>query len=103
MDIYGHNDIQHVWRQPGTAYKVENTIPTIKHPKSLMLWGSMSEAGVGNLVRIDGRMNAEDYVKILEENVKSSARKMKLGRKYFFQQDNGMLKFLETYSVSVCR
>ena len=44
------------------------TIPTVKHGDgSLMFWGFVSHKGTGNLVKIDGKMNAARYQKILEE------------------------------------
>jgi transposase len=61
---------------------------TVKHGGgSLLVWGCFSWNGVGNIVRIDGKMTGESYVRILEENLKLSLRKMNLKR-YTFQQDN---------------
>ena len=42
----------------------------------------------GALVRKEGTMDGAKYRKILEENLLSSARKLKLGRKFTFQHDN---------------
>ena len=52
-----------------------------------MVWGCMAANGVGNLVVIDGTMHKEKYEKILAENVKQSAKKLKM-RSFTFQQDN---------------
>ena len=43
---------------------------------------------VGNLVLIDETMYKEQYEKILVENVKQSAKKLKM-RSFIYQQDNG--------------
>ncbi|KAH8288665.1 hypothetical protein KR054_007468, partial [Drosophila jambulina] len=63
---------------------------TVKHGGgSVLVWGCMSARGVGNLIFIDGIMNAEMYLNILKENLHSSATKMGLERDNFiFQQDN---------------
>ena len=53
-----------------------------------MFWGCVSYTGTGNLVKIDGRINAAFYQKILEENLHSSARKLRMGRTWMFQYDN---------------
>ena len=53
-----------------------------------MIWGCFSSAGTEALVRIEGKMDGAKYRKILEENLLPSARKMKLGWKFTFQNDN---------------
>ncbi|KAI4877546.1 hypothetical protein NFI96_019012 [Prochilodus magdalenae] len=44
--------------------------------------------GPGNLVRVHGIMNALKYQDILKQNLVASARKLKMGRHWVFQQDN---------------
>ncbi|KAI4897403.1 hypothetical protein NFI96_006549, partial [Prochilodus magdalenae] len=44
--------------------------------------------GPGNLVRVHGIMNALKYQDILKLNLVASARKLKMGRHWVFQQDN---------------
>lgn len=64
------------------------TQATVKHGGgSLLVWGCFSWRRVGNIVKIDGKMTGESYVKILEENLKPSLRKMNMSG-YIFQQDN---------------
>ncbi|KAI3361531.1 hypothetical protein L3Q82_013680 [Scortum barcoo] len=83
------NKIRYVWRKPGTAHHLSNTIPTVKHGGgSIMLWGCFSAAGTGRLVSIEGKMNAAKYRDILEENLFQSAQDLRLGRRLTFQQDN---------------
>jgi transposase len=57
-------------------------------PGSVMLWGSMATNGVGCLSQVNGIMRKEDYIDILENNLRESARKLHLGRRWTFQQDN---------------
>lgn len=45
--------------------------------------------GTENLVRIDGKMNAAKQKETLDPNLLASSRKLKLGSKFIFQQDNG--------------
>ncbi len=69
------NDKHHVWRKPGTAHHLANTIPPVKHGgRSIMLWGCFSSAEIGKLVRVDGKMDGAKYRAILEENLLEAAR-----------------------------
>jgi transposase len=89
IELFGHNDVQRVWRKKGEAFVPKNTVPTVKHGGgSIMLWGCFAANGTGELVRIDGIMDKEKYVSILEANLKKSARLLGLGRHFWFQQDN---------------
>lgn len=89
MELFGHNDQRYVWRKAGEAFHPNKTVPTVKHGGgSIMLWGCFAAAGTGKLHKIDGIMRKEHYVEILKQNLKSSARMLKLGRNWTFQQDN---------------
>ena len=89
IELFGVNSKRYVWRKPGTAHHLPNTIPKVKHDGgSIMLGGCFSAAGTGRLVAIEGKMNAAKYRDILEENLFKSALDLRLGRRFTFQQDN---------------
>jgi hypothetical protein len=48
IELFGLNAKRHIWRKPGT-------ITTVKRGGSIMLWGCLSAAGTGRLIRIDGK------------------------------------------------
>ncbi len=62
-------------------------VPTVKHGGgSVLMWGCMSAAGVGELHFIDGIMNSQMYCSLLKEKMLPSLRA--LGRRALFQHDN---------------
>lgn len=59
MELFGLNAKCHVWRKPGIAHHLTNTIPKEKHGGySIMLWRCFLAAVTGTLVRVEGKMNA---------------------------------------------
>ncbi|KAL0147018.1 hypothetical protein M9458_057542 [Cirrhinus mrigala] len=80
IELFGLNSKWYVWRKPGTAHHLSNTVPTVKHGGgSIMLWGCFSAARTGRLVAIEGKMNAAKYRDILDENLLQSAQDLRLG------------------------
>ncbi|KAG2463554.1 TC1A transposase, partial [Polypterus senegalus] len=89
IELFGLNSKRYVWRQPGTAHHLSNTVLTVKHGGgSIMLWGCFSAARIGRLVAIEGKMNAAKYRDILDKNLLQNAKDLRLGRRFTFQQDN---------------
>ncbi len=89
IELFGLNSKRYVWRKPGLAHHLSNTVPTVKHGGgSIMLWGCFSAAGTGRLVAIEGKMNAAKYRDILDENLLHSAQDLRLGRRFNSQQEN---------------
>ena len=56
-----------------------------------MLWGCFAAGGTGALHKIDDH-EEEKYVDILKQYLKTSVRKLKLGRKCVYQMDNDTYK-----------
>ncbi|KAI4873138.1 hypothetical protein NFI96_031583 [Prochilodus magdalenae] len=89
IELFGHNDVCTIWRKKGEAFNPKNTIPTVKHGGgNLMFWGCFSANGPGNLIAVNGTMKKEQYIKILNNNIRQSAEKLGLGNRWTFQHDN---------------
>jgi len=59
----------HVWKKPGTAHHLANTIPTVKHG-SILMWGFFFQwQELGRLVRVEGKLNAVLYRDLIDENL----------------------------------
>ncbi len=53
-----------------------------------MVWGCISAYGMGSLHVLEGTMNAERYIKVLDQHMLPSRRHLFQGRPFVFQQDN---------------
>ncbi len=61
---------------------------SVPKPASLMVWGCISAYGLGSLHVLEGPMNAEKYIKVLEQHMLPSRWRLFQGRPCVFQQDN---------------
>ncbi len=61
---------------------------SVQKPASLMVWGCISAYGMGSLHVLEGTMNAERYIKVLEQHMLPSRRRLFQGRPCVFQQDS---------------
>ena len=88
VEIFGCRRRQFVRRRAGERYNNECLQATVKHGGgSLQVWGCIFANGVGDLVRINGILNAEKYRQILIHHAIPSGRRM-IGTKFILQQDN---------------
>ncbi|XP_065662882.1 transposable element Tc1 transposase-like isoform X2 [Hydra vulgaris] len=89
FNLKSSDGAQKVWRKAREAYKLSCVSGTVKYGGgNVMVWGSMAWKGVGKLQFIDSIMDQEQYRNMLKQNLKSSARKLRLGSDFAFQQDN---------------
>src|SRR5215472_780472 len=79
-----------VWKKAGEGLTDRQVEETVKFGGgSIMVWGCMLWEGVGYACRIDGRMDANLYVKILDDDLQASIKYYKKKpRDIIFQQDN---------------
>jgi DDE superfamily endonuclease len=78
------------WKQPGSAIREHHVKGTVKFGGgSLMMWGCMTAQGVGYACRINGRMDAQLYTNILDDEFLKTLEWHELEiDKIIFQQDN---------------
>ncbi len=87
INLFGSDGVKRVCRQPGEEYKYKCVLNTVKYGGgSVMVWGCMSAAGTGELLCIEGTMNANRYCDILKQSRIPSFRR--LGCRAVFQHDN---------------
>ena len=87
--LYRNDGRPYVRHRPGEAYRDNCVQPAVKHSGGgLMVWGCMSESGVGELVLVNSRLCASDYISLLKQALPASVRSLGLQNEYIFQQDN---------------
>jgi hypothetical protein len=72
IELFGLNAKYQVWRKPGTIHTVKNG------GCSIMLWGCFLVSGTGRLLRIEAKMNGENYREILNKNLLQSAHTFRM-------------------------
>ncbi len=88
INVFGTDGFKTIWRRKGEEYKEKCIVPTVKHGGgSVLMWGCMSAAGVGELHFIDGIMNSQMYCSIDPFNV-CKHRKPRLGARAAWGQKN---------------
>uniref|UniRef100_A0A914D509 Tc1-like transposase DDE domain-containing protein n=1 Tax=Acrobeloides nanus TaxID=290746 RepID=A0A914D509_9BILA len=85
INLVGSDGVKYVRRPKGKRNCHRYTVKTIKHGGgSIMLWVA---EGVGPLVRVDGKVNSEDYREVLENHMIPFSRRTFHGN-WIFMQDN---------------
>ena len=90
INRFGSDGKQHCWvKDAGFSSKLVR--PTVKFGGgSIMIWGCMTYAGLGNMHEVEGKMNADQYIQILDQSLLPTMRSMRAFpfEKLIFQQDN---------------
>jgi hypothetical protein len=87
-ELFGSKRRQWVWRRPEQRTDNNCLVPTFKSTqKSVMIWGCFTRFGVGPLVRLEGRLKAVDYIKVLETHLVPFIKSLDK-KNYLFQEDN---------------
>jgi transposase len=86
----GSDGRQWVWKKAGEGLISREISQTVKFGGgNIMVWGCMGWEGVGQLAEVEGRMDADQYVSILEDHLLPSLENSGVAAKdVIFQQDN---------------
>lgn len=90
IELSGTGGRDFCWRRPGDALQARYMKKTWKSGnRGVMVWGCITEKGVGCLHRITRIMTATEYIKILDEQLLGTLRDYGMSpQHYFFQHDN---------------
>lgn len=86
--LFPTNGRVYVWRTPKEAYNPDCLLPTVKHGGgSVMIWAAISWYSAGPIIQMSGRITANDYLDILNDEVLTMASIL-LPNTAIFQDDN---------------
>lgn len=77
-----------VWRVPNSRYDCKNMRSTIKHDKKINVWGGFCASAKTELRLIEGIMETNQYLEIMEDTMVPGAVKLFGDGEFTFQQDN---------------
>ena len=106
----GSDGKQWVWKQVGEGLIPREIQGTVKFGGgNIMVWGCMSWEGVGQLAEVEGRMDADQYVAILQGHLLPSIEESGIPEEdAIFQQDNDpkhtsekAIKWMEDHNISL--
>ncbi|XP_065684059.1 transposable element Tcb1 transposase isoform X1 [Hydra vulgaris] len=80
--------VQTVRRRPGEEFLPECLKKTVKFPQKIMVWGAFSVHGTSRLYIVDGTMNQDKYIKVLESRLVPQIREWYGSDFWIFQQDS---------------
>ena len=88
--LIGSGGQEWVWKAQGSALTEQHVKGTVKFGGgSLMMWGCMTAQGIGYACRINGHMDAQLYMHILDDEFLRTLEYYRLDvDKIIFQQDN---------------
>ena len=79
----------YVRRMAGEELKESCIQTTVKHGGSgIMVWGCINARGVRCLSKIDGKLNGERYINLLEDSLIPTTRMLTIPDGWIFHHDN---------------
>jgi transposase len=90
FQLFGSDGRKWYWKTLGQPLNDRSIKPTVKYGGgNIMVWGCLTARGLGNLCRIDGRLDGKLYREILDKEFKGTLNSYKMNRSgVIFQQDN---------------
>ena len=86
--VIGQNNRAYVWRTAHEAYRPECMTAECVPKVSVMIWGCITWNGVGTLCQVNGNINAEKYISVLDSQLWLVIARHFPDDSYVFQDDN---------------
>lgn len=79
---------QYIRRCKGEPITEAHIDQYVKYPQRQMMWGSFSHKGIGSLYPVEGMMNSEKYIEVINEKVQPDMHEHFPNGDGIFQQDS---------------
>lgn len=86
--VIGTDSRVYVWRRSDEAWLPECISPGVNKKISVMIWGCINFNCVGTICRVNGNINSQKYIKILENNLWPVVVRHFPDGNYLFMDDN---------------
>lgn len=88
--LFGSDGLDWCWQRQYEVFDARYTKKYVAHDhEQVMVWGCITSAGAGRLRRIDGTLDAEKYVSVLEQGLLGTLKDYNLNPlEVVFQHDN---------------
>lgn len=89
FEVFRGDGKRYVWRNPEEKYDPKCLIPTFKSgQEGVMVWGCFMKNKLGPLVKLEGRITANIYIEMLENNLLPFINSLENKNDCIFQEDN---------------
>jgi transposase len=87
FELFNNDSQNWVWRRKDEKYKVDCLKPTVKSSIGVMVWGCFCNNRLGPLVLIEGTLNSDRYIDLLQEYLLPFLNDLGI-ENHIFQDDN---------------
>lgn len=89
--VLGKDNQIYIWRKEDEANNPHFVCPPSKRCISLMVWGCVCDHGVGTLIPVEGNINGEKYIDIVDNNLWPVIVRQFTDSDYICMDDNALV------------
>src|ERR687896_167699 len=87
FELFNNDSRNWVWRRSNERFDIDCLKPTVKNSIGVMVWGCFCNNRIGPLVIVEGTLNSDRYIELLEEHLLPFLNNLNI-ENCIFQDDN---------------